>query len=631
MPRSISSFSAVTLLAALALAAYSQSRRVESDDAAPAVPSAQTFDFLNWRTYLGDPASSQYSSLDQINRSNVQQLKIAWTYNSGGLRPGQTTQIQCNPLIIGRVLFGSSADARLIFALNAANGEELWTYDTQKSGISRGLTYWQNPHGEEGRLFFSVGDKLGALDPDSGRPIVSFGDQGTIDLHNDLGRDVSALLVQVRTPRSNLQDTIIIGSVVSEGPASAPGHVRAYDVRTGKPRWIFHAIPQPGEFGGDTWPVGAHQRFGGANAWSGITVDHERGIVFLPTCSPAFDFWGGSRPGDNLFANCLLAIDANTGKRIWHFQFVHHDLWDRDLPSSPNLLTVTHKGKRVDAVAQATKSGHVFLFERETGQPLFPSEERSYPTSDLRGEQTSPTQPLPLKPPPQSRQQLTEEMLNDHNPEHHADLVARFRTLRSGGQFVQPSPEGTIIFPGFDGGAEWGGAAVDPNGMLYVNTNEMPWILTMVDLSAQAAGASPAKALYIIHCGICHGLNREGNITAGGTFPPLVAVPTKLTREQVDEQIRQGKGVMPGFRLLTDEQRGAIISVIFGDEQAIDATPAVDAPSDTRRVCPSNFAGSAYGHTGYNRFVDPNGNPAVKPPWGNALAATRVWQGQGVS
>ncbi len=586
----------------------------------PSTPTSKTFDFVEWRTYLGDPGSTQYSSLDQINRENVDQLEMAWTYRSGGLQAGRTTQIQCNPLIVGGVLFGSSADARFVFALDAATGVRLWQHDTEASAISRGLTYWENEQGGEARLFYAAGDKLGALHPKTGQLITSFATGGILDLHNDLGRDVSALMVQARTPGATYKDLIIIGSVVSEGPASAPGHIRAYDVRTGRLRWIFHTIPQRHQFGADTWPAGAHQRFGGANAWSGITIDHERGIAFLPTGSPAFDFWGGSRPGDNLFGNCLLALDAATGRRLWHFQFVHHDLWDRDLPASPNLVTVTHNGRRVDAVAQPTKSGHVFLFDRETGRELFPIEERPYPPSDLRGERTSATQPLPLKPPPLARQRLTEELLNDRNPEHHAELLAKFRQTRSGGQFVPPSMQGTIVFPGFDGGMEWGGAAVDPTGTFYVNTNEMPWILTMVDLSAQVAGSSPAKGLYIIHCGACHGLNFEGNTTAGGSFPPLVSVPTKFTRDQVDQQIRQGKGRMPSFAFLSDNQRTELIGYIFGDETSHDGDTDENSAVEANPIKPSNFAGSAYGHTGYNRFVDPNGNAAVKPPWGQLHA-----------
>lgn len=595
------------------LAGCSRGRRLPAPE-----PPSTVGDDIGWRTYLGDAASSQYSTLDKIDRSNVGQLEVAWTYQSGGLREGQSTQIQCNPLIIDRVLYGSSADARFVFALDAATGEELWRFDTAGSGISRGLTYWQNERGGERRIFYSVGEELGALDPATGELITTFGEGGRLDLHNDLGRDVSALTVRMRTPGAIYKDMLIIGSSLSEGPATAPGHVRAYDVRAGTLRWIFHTIPRDGEFGAETWPVGAHQRFGGANAWSGITVDHERGMVFLPTGSPAFDFWGGSRPGDNLFGNCLIALNADTGERIWHYQVVHHDLWDRDLPSSPVLLTVTHEGQRIDAVAQTTKTGHVFVFERETGRPLFPIEEQPFPASDLRGEVTSATQPLPLKPPPLSRQVLTEESLNDHDPDHHADLVARFRKTRSGSPFVPPSMQGTVVFPGFDGGTEWGGAAADPSGMLYVNTNDMPWILTMVDLSAQVRGASPAKALYIIHCGACHGLNREGNVTKGGTFPPLVATPTKLTREQVDLQIQNGKGVMPSFKFLTAEQRRQIIGVIYGDAQ--EKPSAVSEPGGDRRVRASNFAGSAYGHTGYNRFVDPNGNPAIKPPWGQLHA-----------
>ncbi len=382
-------------------------------------------------------------------------------------------------------------------------------------------------------------------------------------------------------------------------------------MRTGEIVWTFHTIPHPGEYGYDTWPADAYERIGGANAWSGLSLDTQRGIVFLPTGSAAFDFWGGNRTGQNLFANSILALNAETGERIWHFQIVHHDLWDRDLPAAPNLVTVEHDGRRIDAVAQITKSGHVFLLDRETGEPLFPVEERPFPASDLKGEETWPTQPIPTKPPPFARQRFDEADITDLSPAAHAYVLERFRAARSDGQFVPPSTQGTMIYPGLDGG-EWGGAAVDPTtGMLYVNSNEMPWILTMVELNPQ--GASSGSGLYGLYCAGCHGANREGN--ADQTYPALTDLAVRLPEESVTQWIERGKGFMPSFGFLSQAERDALMAFLFGREEP---DPAHGAPADNRMG--RAFAGSPYGHTGYNRFLDQDGYPAVKPPWGTLNA-----------
>jgi quinoprotein glucose dehydrogenase len=371
-------------------------------------------------------------------------------------------------------------------------------------------------------------------------------------------------------------------------------------------RWEFHSIPHPGEYGYDTWPKDAWKYIGGVNNWPGMTLDRERGVVYVPTGSAAFDFYGSNRLGDDLFANCLLALKADTGERLWHYQTVHHDIWDRDLPSAPALVSITKDGHQVDALAQTTKSGFVFVFDRGTGKPLYPVKEKTYPASDIEGEKTAPTQPLPLTPPPFARQIFREEMLSDRTPQVHAELLARFRKLRSAGQFVPPSRAGTVIFPGFDGGAEWGGPAFDPQtGMLYVNSNEMAWILRLVPRVAQTGNVT-AEQLYLKNCAGCHRPDRKGTPPE---FPSLIDVKARLTEPQVASLVRLGEGRMPSFASLGDDVRQAIIRfVMFGENKSVHLT-APPSPIDQK-----------FGIDGYNKFLDRDGYPAVKPPWGTLNA-----------
>lgn len=577
--------------------------------------------YRDWRVYHGDSGGSQYSELDQINKANVSQLEVAWVYNSEGGEPARWSQIQCNPIIVNNKLYGTSSGLKA-FALDAATGKEIWKFDPFKNddvgrgGINRGVAYWENSSGSKKRILLTVGPKLFSLDAETGALDADFGENGLVRLDRNLDREnTEGLEVLGTTPGTVYNNLYIIGGRVSEGPLGAPGHIRAFNIETGEREWIFHTIPRPGEFGADTWPEGAFDRAGGANSWAGISLDKERGIVFVPTGSPAFDFYAGDRHGKNLFGNSLIALNANTGERIWHFQFVHHDIWDRDLPAPPNLLTVTHDGKEIDAVAQITKSGHVFLFNRDTGEPLFPIEEAEYPPSDLRGEQAWPTQPLPVKPPPFARQQFLEEDVTDISPESHAYVLEKLRKVRSGGQFVPPSVEGTIIFPGFDGGGEWGGAAVDPNSaILYINSNEMPWILTMVDLDSKERMVTsyPGKNIYMTFCARCHGADMDG----GGrdTYPPLVALDIKYSKKDIINQLKTGKGEMPAFPMLSDEQKSDVVDYLFGSHQENSAKFAPQATS--RRIVPE----IPYSHTGYNRFFDKEGYPAVKPPWGTLNA-----------
>ena len=436
----------------------------------------------DWAVTGSDPGSSRYSPVDQINRDNVARLEVAWTFRTGDAPAGGHSQIQATPIVVDGVLY-TTTPALAVVALRADSGTLIWRFDPfanreRESHVNRGVARWAE--GRDQRIFFTAGRRLYALDASSGRPILSFGDSGSVDLAAGLGRDIGDALIGATTPGVVYRDLLIQGTRVGEEEGSAPGHMRAYDVRTGAIRWTFHTIPRPGELGHDTWPPDAWKSAGGANSWAGMSVDTARGIVYVPTGSATPDFYGGDRIGANLFANTLLALDAATGRRLWHFQTVHHDVWDRDLPAAPNLVTVTRDGARIDAVAQITKSAFVFLFDRASGKPLFPIEERPVPASDLTGEQAWPTQPFPLAPKPFARQAITEADLTDLSPNARAAALRRFRTLRWNGLYTPPSREGSIVLPGFDGGGEWGGAAVDPEtGVLYVNASDVPWIAAM--------------------------------------------------------------------------------------------------------------------------------------------------------
>ena len=425
----------------------------------------------SWSAYGGGPEQIRYSSLRQINRTNVRQLEVAWTYDTGEMGGMQT-----QPVIVDGVLYACTPTHKT-FALQAATGKHLWTFDPMivGRGPNRGVMYWAG--GSDKRVFAAVDQYVYALDAGNGRPIATFGSNGRIDLRLDLGRDPQGQSVRLTSPGIIYKDTFIIGGRVGEGLPSSPGYIRAYDARTGKLRWTFHTIPNPGEAGYQTWSKDSWTINGGANNWAGMALDERRGIAYIPTGSAAADFYGANRIGDNLFANSLIALNADTGKRLWHFQVVRHDLWDRDLPSPPSLVTLRQNGQTIDAVVQTTKHGFVFVFDRTNGKPVFPVEYRKFPASDVPGEIAADTQPVPLKPKPFARQLLTEDMLTTHTPEAHAWALEAFRKLRSAGQFVPLSAgKETVIFPGFDGGAEWGGSAFDPEtGMLCVNANDLAW------------------------------------------------------------------------------------------------------------------------------------------------------------
>ncbi|MFA6945913.1 MAG: PQQ-binding-like beta-propeller repeat protein [Pedobacter sp.] len=584
-----------------------------------------------WDVYGGGKENMHYSSLNQIDTSNVNDLQVAWVYNTGDADTLRGSQIQVNPVIVNNILYGVSPKLKL-FALDAATGKQQWLFDplldTNKlSGdkvnkisltICRGIAFYKGDKNDS-RIFYTAGSLLYCINALTGIPVSSFGDNGRIDLHNDLGRDVKDLHVASTTPGIIYKDLIIIGSSVSEEAAAAPGHIRAYDVHTGKLRWIFHTIPQPNEDGYETWEdKNAYQHIGGTNVWAGFSMDEEKGIVFAPVGSATYDFYGGKRIGSNLYANCVLALDAATGKRIWHFQTVHHDLWDRDLPAAPVLVNIIKDGKQIEAIAQVTKSGFVFLLDRTTGKPVYPINEMPVPTeTDLAGEQPWPTQPIPSFPQPFVRQLFTENDLNRLVPDSSfQDIKKRWQGAKHDHLFTPPSKQGTIIFPGFDGGAEWGGPSYDPTtGMLYVNANEMAWILTMVDVNkktdfVQEKNIDAAKRIYTANCMGCHGTERQGS----GNNPSLVDINKKYTITTFKEVISSGRRMMPAFKQLSEIEKDALASFIMEDK----------SKQEKKFIGHVNANGTylkmPYASTGYNKFLTKEGYPAIDPPWGTLNA-----------
>ena len=572
----------------------------------------------NWEIYGGGNEQLRYSRLTQIHRGNVAELAVAWKYDTGDESPG--TEIQCNPLVVDGVLYGSSPDLR-IFAVNAATGELMWSHRPMLNGEPhsenarhRGFMFWRQ--GDDTRLYFAARHMFYALDAATGKPVPEFGNQGAVDLRENFDRPVKDIGIGIRTPGVVFNNMLIVGSIVSESLPSAPGDIRAYDARTGELRWSFHTIPHPGEPGYQTWPEDVWKTTGGANSWAGMALDEQRGLVFAGTGSAAFDFWGGNRAGDNLYANSLLCLRADTGELVWHFQFVKHDIWDRDLPTPPQLVTIEWDGQLLDAVAQSTKSNHVFVFDRETGEPLTPLQEIEVPVSDVSGEVTALTQVLPLDATLLGRQEITEDDLTHRTPEAHKAVLERFRQVRSGPQFSPPSLQGTIVFPGFDGGAEWGGQAFDPEtGLLYVNSNEMAWILRLVEQRELGAVVN-GKRLYQRYCAACHLDDLSGTPP---DFPTLKNL--EITNDQFGEIVRQGAGRMPGFAHLQDGAVLALRQFVLHDEDGSIATGSRG----------SQNTDMPYTHDGYNRFLDPDGYPAIAPPWGtmNALdidSGELVWR-----
>jgi quinoprotein glucose dehydrogenase len=583
--------------------------------------------YSSWESYGGGGESLHYSSLTEIDTANVSGLQVAWTFHTGDADTAKSSQMQCNPIIIDSVMYVTSPTLKLM-ALHAGTGRKLWEFNPDsnyrnKAGYqfnlnnSRGVTYWSDGKDDK-RIFFVASSFLHCVDAVTGKLISSFGNGGIIDLHDHLGRPITDLYVTATTPGIIYNDLFIIGSRVDEGAAAAPGHIRAFDVRSGQLRWIFHTIPQPGEYGYDTWEdPEAYKHIGGANSWGGFSLDQKNGILFAPTGSASFDFYGGKRRGQNLFANCLLALNAATGKRIWHFQFIHHDTWDWDTPCPPVLATINKDGKDVEAVIQATKHGMVWVFERKTGNPVYPINEVPVDTATtLTGEKLWPTQPMSTAIKPFVRQTIT---LDDINPYLADSSIAKLKKnmagYKYGKMFTPQSKTTTIQLPGLDGGNDWGGPSFDPEtGMLYVNANEMGWLMTMRD----NAPAPPKKEnyaqaglrLYSRHCLQCHGADKKGT----GNYPTLIGVQTRYTDSTALELLNTGRRMMPSFKHITDEERKAIVGYLLGSKDA-EKKEFVRPPQAT-----DSFFNLPYGITGYNKFLGDKGMPAISPPWGTLTA-----------
>ncbi|MGE0387727.1 MAG: pyrroloquinoline quinone-dependent dehydrogenase [Gammaproteobacteria bacterium] len=564
----------------------------------------------DWPVYLGDRASSHYSALDQINRDNVAALEVAWTFDAGDAFQG--SELQCNPLVIDGVLYGLTASAGVV-ALDAATGAQRWRFDSEPGARiiaksrHRGLAYWVD--GEDRRIFVGVRNRLYALDARTGAPIAGFGNGGAVDLRNDLHRDPKTISVALHAAPAIWRDLVIVGSSVGEQLPTAPGDIRAYDARTGALRWSFHTIPKPGEHGHDTWPEGAHAYAGAANNWAGMALDAERGLVFVPTGSAASDYYGADRHGDNLFANTLLALDAATGRRVWHFQTVRHDLNDRDLPAPPNLVQLRRDGRTIDAVAQVTKTGYVFVFDRETGAPLFPIDEQPVEPSPVPGERAAKTQPVPRLPAPFARQSIKPDMITRRTPAAHDAVAARLAGLRRGGPHTPFGTGDTLLFPGLDGGAEWGGAAYDPeSGWLYVNANEMPYVYKLGRRDASALAAS-ARALVERECTSCHGKDLQGD---GAGAPALAGIGDRYGDVSFLILMFQGNGRMPSFARLGYGAVNAIKDyVLYGRDSAFDARPAATAQDGSE---------PDYLLVPGGKLLDPDGYPGITPPWGTLNA-----------
>jgi quinoprotein glucose dehydrogenase len=577
----------------------------------PGAPAAQ-----EWRSYLGDKGFSHYSPLAQINTSNVGRLQEVWRYDAGGAADNGSTQMQCSPIVVKGILYCTSPQLH-VFALDAATGTELWRFEPGGAqGLlpnpNRGVVYWEASTADDTRkltdgpqrILYTAGSFLYALDARTGKPIASFGDDGKVDLHQGLPERFADEAVVATTPGSVYRNLLIIGSRVNEFKGAAPGHIRSFDIVSGELRWVFHTIPQAGEYGAQSWPADRLETAGGANSWAGIAIDEERGLAFVPTGSPSFDFYGDDRHGDNLFANSLLALNAQTGERVWHYQFVRHDLWDRDLPSPPNLITLERDGRKIPAVAQATKTGHLFVFHRETGEPLFPIEEVPVTGAGVAGEKPAASQPLPVAPPPFSEQLFSP---TDRTPAMAQAVQRRIAGLDQGRPFMTPSTNGMVLYPGMDGGAEWGGAAYDESEQrLYINSNEVPYLLQLTAVPKDM-GMGP-KFGYLALCAGCHGADMQGD---GVSVPPLLHLSERLFPLEAYDIVSHGRGRMPAFAHIPWYAKAAILWHVYTGEATSD---------QGRSAGGTTAAASGYLNAGFQRLIDPEGLPASKPPWGTLTA-----------
>jgi quinoprotein glucose dehydrogenase len=512
----------------------------------------------SWLGFSGAADNSRYFDSKQINKDNVGALTVAWSY------PYADTNF--SPIVVRGTIYGRGRNGAIV-AIDAKTGKELWIRENMQGMTTRGMNYWESADGTDRRLIFSMNDYLQEIDAATGKSIMTFGTEGVVDLREGLSRPADQVgRMQSGTPGEVFENLIILGAATGEGYMSSPGDIRAYDVITGKQAWSFHTVPLPGEFGYETWPRDAWKYIGGANAWGEITVDAGRGIVFVPTGSPTYDYYGADRPGANLFANCLIALDARTGKRLWHFQNVHHDLWDFDNNAAPQLTTITHNGRRVDVVAMAGKTGYLHVFNRDTGEPIWPIEERPVPKSEMPGEQSWPTQPHQTVVPTFSKQAMTEDDINPHpnvTPEAREQFRQRLKNARNVGLWTPIDFVDTVHIPGSNGGALFGTTAAEPaTGMVYVIAQDNPGVLRLLKPGEGRGGAPnapPGQALYQQHCAVCHGPNRAG--TENGT--PLLDVGNRLDGTAIRATIISGKGRMSPFPHLTQAEMDLLVGYLL--------------------------------------------------------------------
>ncbi|WP_379765774.1 outer membrane protein assembly factor BamB family protein [Flagellimonas marina] len=585
----------------------------------------------SWEAYRGGYENNAYSTLKEINTENVEKLDVAWVYRTGDNQT--SSSIQCNPLIIDGILYATTATLKVV-ALNAATGEEVWKYDpasngkevkTGIGGTNRGLTYWED--GEDKRLFYCVMNEIQSIDLKTGKLAPNFGNMGVVDLMDHLDRDIDKETAFIRntSPGVIYKDVIIMGSSLHESPGSLPGHIRAYDVRNGELKWIFHTIPHPGEFGYDTWPKDYYKIGGGANAWSGFSLDTERGIVYAPLGSPTHDFYGIDRKGKGLFANSLVALDASTGQYKWHFQVSHHDLWDYDIPTPPNLITVNHNGKKIDAVAQLTKQGLVFLLDRETGKPLFEVKELPVPQTNMIGESTWPTQPFPVKPQPFSRQSFDESLITDISEESHEYVKEQIKGYSLGSIYTPPSESGIVQLPGFRGGAEWSGGAYDQEtGIMYIGVNDIPNLVQLVEdtpyneeINEFDDFAAMGQNIYTNNCATCHGTDRKGN----SVFPSLTNIKDRITIKKTRDLLKNGRGMMPSFKHISENNRRAVLAYLYGlNNKGVRDLLPISEGKTAKRTSASHDTLRRFKLKAYQQLRDQEGYPGIKPPWGKLCA-----------
>jgi quinoprotein glucose dehydrogenase len=582
-------------------------------------------DHTSWSDYAGGPDSSQYSALNEINRTNVSKLQIAWEFPTG-----DDNRYFFNPVQARGLTYVLAANNSIV-ALDAATGKKVWVHEADHGTeiiTDRGINYWESKDGSGRRLLFASNHCLQAIDARTGKQIPSFGTDGRVDLKQGLGRDPSTLsLVQSTTPGRVFEDLLILGSATNQGYGSAPGDIRAFDVRTGKLVWTFHTIPHPGEVGYDTWPKDAWKRVGGANCWGEISVDEKRGIVYIPTASAKYNFYGADRTGSDLFADSLLALDARTGKLIWYYQMVHHDIWDYDNTAAPKLFTLQHDGRQVNAVAQVGKTGFVWVFDRDTGKPLWPVEERPEPRSDMPGEQTWPTQPFPLKPPPFARQAFTVADLSPliTDPQELSKFRQEIEASRNQGLFTPPALTDTMEMPGNSGGANWGSAAADPsNGTLYVASMDLPCMLKLEPEETRRAGAGESMEqqghfTYESNCRLCHGSDRAGLPPA---IPSLVDIGRRMTKQQIEGVVRQGRGPMPGFAKLPANDVQSLIAFLLNPSAAssLSSAPANPPAAPAAGVDLQTAPGAVRYFSGFGFMMTSAGVPPIAPPWSSLTA-----------